>query len=141
MVFLNPSEWSTAVKAGVTAFGSIGAIIGMYLAVESWADEKISEAEIRQIKADAEQEVRSELAHDRIVQSNRISSSETNIAVVELQLALIEEEIDARTGDGLEPLASQERTRERLIALIEIYSQEQEDATKKLTAIHGESED
>lgn len=135
MAPFKPSEWSKAVQRSVAGFMSVGAIIGMYLTVEAWADDKISESERRQIQATAEVQARNDIDHDKIIQSARISQSETNIEIIEIKLSQLEDEIDERTEDGKEPTARQERTIERLSKLLETYEETQKDATEKLTTI------
>lgn len=129
------SEWSKAVKATVAGVTTVGVIIGLYLSVDSWADEKITEAEIRMIERVAETQVRNEMDHDKMIQSTRISQSDTNITITEMKLEELEDEIDERGDDGKEPTARQERSMGRLTSLLETYELEQLDATKKLTKI------
>lgn len=114
---------------------TVGTIIGLYMSVDAWADEKISAAEIRMIQRDAEAQARNEIDHDKMVQSTRISQSETNITITEMKLEELEDEIDERTDEGKEPTARQERSMDRLSALLETYEKEQLDATTKLTVI------
>ena len=132
---LSISEWSKAVKMTVAGVVTVGTIIGLYMSVDSWADEKISAAEIRMIQRDAEAQARNEIDHDKMVQSTRISQSETNITITEMKLEELEDEIDERTDEGKEPTARQERSMDRLSALLETYEKEQLDATTKLTVI------
>ena len=132
---LSISEWSNAVKMSVAGLVTVGTIIGLYLSVDAWADEKISAAEIRMIQRDAEAQARNEIDHDKMIQSTRISLPETNITITEMKLEELEDEIDERVEEGKEPTARQERSMERLSALLETYESEQLDATSKLTVI------
>jgi hypothetical protein len=132
---LSISEWSNAVKMSVAGLVTVGTIIGLYLSVDAWADEKISAAELRMIQRDAEAQARNEIDHDKMVQSTRISQSETNITITEMKLEELEDEIDERVEEGKDPTARQERSMERLSALLETYEKEQMDATTKLTVI------
>jgi len=135
VAFLNPSEWTKAVQMSVGGLTTIGVIIGMYVAVDAWAEDKIAAAEQRQLEQRIEAQVRNEIDHDKMVQSSRISTSELNITVTEMKLEELEEEIDERTDDGKEPTARQERSLERLTKMLETYESEQTDATTKLTVI------
>ncbi len=129
------SEWSKAVKMTVGGLTTIGVIIGLYVSVDSWAEDKISAAEIRMIERTAEVQARNEIDHDKIIQSSRISQSETNITITEMKLEELEDQIDGRTEKGREPTARQERSMDRLTRLLETYESEQLDATAKLTVI------
>jgi len=131
----NPSEWSVAMQRGAAAITSIGIILGGYFAVDAWAEGKITEAERRVIQSQAESQVRNEIDHDKIIQSTRITQSETNISITEMKLEQLEEDIDERADEGREPTARQERSMERLTKLLDTYETVQEDATKKLTRI------
>lgn len=131
----SPSEWSKAVKAGIATLTTIGGVLTMYFAVNAWADEKISASELRQIQAAAEVQVRNEIDHDKMIQSTRISQSETNITITEMKLEELEDKIDERADAGRDPSARQERSMERLSKLLETYEEEQLDATSKLTII------
>lgn len=135
MAFLNPSEWTKAVQMSVGGLTTIGVIIGMYVAVDAWAEDKIKAAEQRQLEQRIEAQVRNEIDHDKMVQSSRIATSELNITVTEMKLEELEEEIDERTEEGKEPTARQERSLNRLSSLLETYEEEQIDATTKLTVI------
>lgn len=133
MALLKFSEWHNAVKAGVAVVGTFGAIIGIYMSVDAWAEDKIAAAEQRQLEQRIEDQVRNEIDHDKIVQSTRIATSTTNITIVELQLEQLEEDIDERTDAGRDPTARQQRSMERLTKLLEAYEEVQVDATKKLS--------
>jgi hypothetical protein len=135
VAFLNPSEWTKAVQMSVGGLTTIGVIIGMYVAVDAWAEDKIAAAEQRQLEQRIEAQVRNEIDHDKMVQSSRISTSELNITVTEMKLEELEEEIDERNDEGKEPTARQQRSLERLTKLLETYEEEQTDATTKLTVI------
>ena len=135
MAFLKFSEWHNAVKAGVAVCVTFTAVIGFYVGVDAWAEDKITASEKRQLEQRIEAQVRNEIAHDKMVQSSRIATSELNITVTEMKLEEIEEEIDARQDEGKEPTARQERSLERLTKLLETYESEQVDATTKLTTI------
>lgn len=135
MASLKFSEWHNSVKAGVAVLGTFGAIIGIYVAVEAWAEDKISASERRQLEHHIEQQVRNEIDHDKIVQSSRLESSSVNIRVTTIQMEQLEDEIDERSEDGKEPTARQERQLERYNRLLETYEMEQSDATEKLTRI------
>ena len=135
MASFNPTEWSKAVKTSVAGLVTIGTIIGLYISVEGWADDKITESERRQLEQRVEAQVRNEMDHDKMVQSSRIATSELNITVTEMKLEQLEEDIDERAEDGKEPTARQKRSIERLTKLLETYESEQVDATTKLTTI------
>lgn len=129
------SEWSKAVKMTVAGAVTVATIIGLYLSVDSWAEEKISAAEIRMIQRAAQVQARNIIDHDKMIQSSRISRSEINITITEMKLEELEDQIDERTDDGREPTARQDRSMKRLSALLETYESEQLDATSKLTVI------
>jgi hypothetical protein len=129
------SEWSKAVKMSVGGLVTIGVIIGFYVSVDSWAEEKITEAEIRMIERNAADQAKNDISHDKMIQSSRISRSETNITITEMKLEELEDQIDERTDAGREPTARQERSMSRLTKLLETYESEQLDATTKLTVI------
>ncbi len=129
------SEWSKAVKMSVGGLITIGVIIGFYVSVDSWAEEKITEAEIRMIERTAASQAVNDIAHNKMIQSSRISRSETNITITEMKLEELEDQIDERTDAGREPTARQERSMMRLTRLLETYETEQLDATTKLTVI------
>ena len=46
---LSIKHWSTGMKTAVAAITGVTAIIGAYMTVEAWADDKITEAERRAI--------------------------------------------------------------------------------------------
>lgn len=96
MASLKFSEWHNAVKAGVAVVGTFGAIIGIYLAVDAWAEDKISISERRQLEQRVEAQVRNEIDHDKMIQSQRLSEADTNLHLYELQLEMLEDEIDER---------------------------------------------
>lgn len=129
------SEWHSAVKAGVGVMGTIGAIIGSYIAVEAWAEDKISETERKVITEMIEQQVRNEIDHDKIVQSQRLDFAQTNLNLIELQMEHLEEEIAEREEDGQEPTERQKRKMNRLVRQLEVYEAVEEEATTKLTII------
>jgi hypothetical protein len=131
----NPAEWSKAVKASVAGLTTIGVIIGLYMSVEGWADDKISDSERRQLEQRVEAQVRNEMDHSKMVQSARIATSELSITVTEMKLEQLEEDIDERVDAGKEPTSRQERSMERLTRMLETYETEQLDATTKLTTI------
>jgi len=133
VAFLNPSEWSKAVQMTVGGLATVGTIIGMYVAVDAWAEDKISASEQRQLEERIEVLIRNEIDHDKIVQSQRIATSDLNITVTEMKLEQLEEDIDERADDGRDPTARQERSMKRLTKLLETYETEQLDATAKLT--------
>ena len=135
MASFNPSEWNKAVQMSVGGLTTIGVIIGMYLAVDAWAEDKITASEQRQLEQRIEAQVRNDIDHDKIVQSTRISTSTTNIELTEMKLEQLEEDIDERTDEGKEPTARQERSLTRLTKMLETYESEQMDATTKLTTI------
>lgn len=135
MAFLKFSEWHTAVKSGIAVVITFGGIISLYLAVDAWAEDKITESERRMITEAAGQQAINDINHSKIIQSQRISSSETNIEITEIKLAQLEDEIDGRVEDGKEPSARQERSMTRLTKLLESYEETHDDATKKLTTI------
>lgn len=135
MAFLNFSEWHNAVKAGVAVCVTFTGVIGIYIGVDAWADDKIEAAEQRQLEQRIEAQVRNEIDHDKIVQSTRISTSTTHIELTELKLEQLEEDIDERTDDGKQPTARQERSLTRLTKMLDTYETEQLDATTKLTKI------
>jgi len=132
---LSISEWSKAVKATVAGAITVGTIIGLYISVDSWADEKILDAKIEQIERAAEVSALNDINHDKIIQSNRIDHSEMNIQITEMKLEEVEDEIDERKEQGQEPTARQERSSKRLLSLLEAYEAEHDDATEKLTKI------
>jgi len=131
----NPAEWSVAVQRGAATIIAIGSILAAYLAVDAWAEDKVVASQLETLKVVAESQVRNEIDHDKMVQSRRISQSETNITITEMKLEQLEEDIDERTDAGREPTARQERSMERLTKLLETYEEEQVDATTKLTRI------
>jgi len=131
----SPSEWSKAVKAGIATLTTVGTVLAMYFTVNAWADDKISASELRQIQSAAEMQVRNDIDHDKIIQSSRISRSETNITITEMKLEELEDEIEERADGGKDPTARQERSMGRLIKLLDTYESEQLDATDKLTVI------
>jgi len=135
VAFLNPSEWSGAVQKSVAGLTTVGVIIGMYLAVDAWAEDKISASEQRQLEQRIENQVRNEIDHDKMVQSQRLYTSETNISIVEMKLEQLEDEIDERAEDGKDPTARQERSLDRLSSLLETYEEVELDARNKLTVI------
>jgi hypothetical protein len=132
---INPAEWSVAVQRGAATLAAIAGIIASYVAVEAWAEDKISEAQLQQLKVIAETQVRNEIDHDKMVQSSRLTTSELNISITEMKLEQLEEEVDARNDAGREPTARQQRSMERLTKLLETYETEQMDAQTKLTVI------
>jgi predicted RNA-binding protein len=123
------------VKAGVAVCTTFAAVIGIYIGVDAWADDKAMAAQLETLKVVAEAQVRNDMDHDKMVQSSRISRSETNITVTEMKLEQLEEDIDERQDAGREPTARQERSLTRLTKLLETYESEQLDATTKLTTI------
>jgi hypothetical protein len=135
VAFLKFSEWHNAVKAGIAVCTTFAAVIGIYIGVDAWAEDKITASEQRQMEQRIEAQVRNEIDHDKIVQSSRISRSELHITVTEMKLEQLEEDIDERVEDGKDPTARQERSMERLTRLLETYETEQIDATTKLTKI------
>lgn len=122
-------------QRGVATITSIGFILGGYFAVDAWADEKITASEKRILTSQIEQQVRNEIDHSKILQSQRISTSEININIVEMKLAELEDSMDERQEEGKDPTARQERSMERMTKLLETYETEQLDATAKLTRI------
>lgn len=135
MASFHPTEWSKAVKSSVAGITSIAVIIGFYLSVEAWADDKITESERRQIEERAEEQAINDINHSKIIQSARIESAQTNISITELTLAILEDEMAEREEDGKEPTERQDRAMDRLLRLLETYETEQTDATSKLTTI------
>ena len=135
MASLNPSEWNKAVQMSVGGLTTIGIIIGMYVAVDAWAEDKATAAQLETLKVVAESQVRNDIDHDKMVQSSRISTSELNITVTEMKLEQLEEDIDERVDDGKAPTARQERSLTRLTKMLSTYETEQVDATTKLTKI------
>lgn len=135
----NPSEWSKAVKMTVAGLATIGGIIGMFMTVDTWTDEKIqghvTASEKRQIQALAVNQVANEINHDKMIQSQRLSEAEIQIKLLELQLRNLEEEIDLRLSENLEPTVRQERTLARLIESMRIWESQHEDAQRKLTRV------
>ena len=129
------SEWHVAVRAGVSVVLTFGAIIGTYIAVDAWADDKITESERRMITEAAEQQAINDINHSKIIQSQRIASSENSIEIAEIKLAQLEDDIDERNEDGKDPTARQERSMMRLTKLLESYEETHDDATTKLTTI------
>jgi hypothetical protein len=123
------------VKAGVSVVVTFGGIIGLYLAVDAWAEDKITDSERRMITEQAELQAVNDINHSKIIQSQRITSSETNIEITNIKLEQLEDDIDARAEDGKDPTARQERTMNRLTSLLESYEEVNEDATTKLTTI------
>ena len=130
-----PAEWSLAMQRGATTLAAIGGIIVAYLAVESWAEDKITESERRVITEIATHQVRNEIDHDKMIQSRRIEVAQTNIRITELQMADVEDQIDEREEDGKQATERQDRAMDRLTKMLESYEAEQEDATSKLTVI------
>ncbi len=139
MASFKPSDWSKAVQGTVGGITTIGIIIGLYISVSAWAEEKVESrvtvSELRTINSLAEQRARNDIDHDKMVQSTRITQSELSITVTEMKLEQLEEDIDERTDEGREPTARQERSLGRLTKLLETYETEQVDATSKLTKI------
>lgn len=135
MAFLNPSEWSKAVQMSVGGLTTVAAIIGLYLGVEAWAEDKISYAEKRVLTKQIEMQVRNEIDHSKMEQSSRLENAETRIQIAELELANVEEEIVEREEAGREPTLLQQRKLERLTKVLETYESVQEDAQRKLTKI------
>jgi len=131
----NPAEWSVAVQRGAATLAAVAAIIASYVGVDAWADEKASSAQLATLKVVAEAQVRNEIDHDKMVQSQRISQSETNITITEMKLEQLEDDVDERTEEGKEPTARQARSIQRLTKMLETYETEQIDATAKLTVI------
>lgn len=131
----SPSEWSKAMQRGVGAIGTIGIILGAYFAVDSWAEDKISESELKQIKSVAEQQALNDINHSKIIQSQRIETAQTNISIVEIKMESVEDKISEREDAGKAPTDLQRRQMDRLTKLHETYEKEEEDATTKLTRI------
>jgi hypothetical protein len=122
-------------QRGAATLVAITAIIGAYVAVDAWAEDKATSAQLETLKVIAESQVRNEIDHDKMIQSTRISQSETNIIITEMKLEQLEEDIDERVDEGREPTARQQRSMNRLTNLLETYETEQVDATTKLTKI------
>lgn len=131
------SELHNSVKLGIGAVTTIAAIIGIYVSVEAWADDKletrVSEAELATIKSLAEAQARNEIDHDKITQRTRLVEAVSGINITDLQLQILEEDISEREEQGLEPTARQERQLQRLTKVSETYELIQTDATEKLT--------
>lgn len=135
MAFLKPSEWPVAVQRGAATLAAIGGVIGAYLAVEAWAGDMITKSERRVITEIVTQQVKNEIDHSKMEQSQRIDTATTNIALVELQMEHLEEEIAEREEEGQEPTERQQRKMNRLVRQLEIYETEQTEATEQLTKI------
>lgn len=135
MAFLNPSEWSKAVQMTVGGLATVGTIIGLYLGVEAWAEDRITQSERRVITEIVTQQVRNEIDHDKMIQSQRLSEADTNLRVTELQLEILEDEIAEREESGLEPTERQKRKMDRLLSVVETYETVREQATENLTRI------
>lgn len=135
----HPTEWSKAVKMTVAGLATIGGIIGMFIGVESWTDEKIeskvTESEKRQIEQNARLQVTNEINHDKMIQSQRLSEAEIQIKLIELEMKNLEDEIDRRRSEGLNQTVRQERTLARLIESMRIWESQHEDAQEKLTRV------
>jgi hypothetical protein len=131
------SELHNTVKLGIGAATTVAAIIGIYVGVEAWADEKlesrISAVELATIKKLAEVQARNEIDHDKITQRTRLVEATSGINITDLQLQILEEEVAEREEQGLEPTARQTRQMERLTKVSETYELVQRDATEKLT--------
>jgi hypothetical protein len=140
VALLNPAEWSKAVKGGVAAIVTIATIIGMYVSVEGWAEEKITESERRMIEERAEAQALNDINHDKIIQSSRLNTAQTNISIVEIEITILEDEIEEREEDGRDPTERQERAMDRLLRILETYEGVEVDATDKLTHISTSQE-
>jgi hypothetical protein len=123
------------VQGTVGGLTTIGVIIGMYAAVDAWAEDKVKASEQRQLEERIEAQVRNEIDHDKMIQSTRIATSELNITVTNMKIEELEDEIDERIEEGKVPTARQQRSLERLTKILETYEAEQVDATTKLTTI------
>lgn len=135
MAFLDMSKWSDSVKLATGAVTSIAIILGGYFSVEVWAESKIAEAERRVITTQIEMQVRNEIDHSKMEQSQRLETAETRIVITELELANVEESIEEREDEGKQPTLLQQKKMERLMRVLETYESVQEDAERKLTKI------
>lgn len=135
MAFLNPSEWPVAVQRGAATLAAIGGIVGAYIAVEAWAGEMITKSERRVITEIVTQQVRNEIDHSKMEQSQRIDTATTNISLIELQMENLEEDIAEREEEGQAPTERQKRKMDRLVRQLEVYESEQVQATEQLTKI------
>lgn len=135
MAFLDMSKWSDSVKLATGAVTSIAIILGGYFSVEAWAESKIAEAERRVITTQIEMQVRNEIDHSKMEQSQRLETAETRIVITELELANVEESIEEREDEGKQPTLLQQKKMERLMRVLETYESVQEDAERKLTKI------
>lgn len=135
MAFLNPSEWPVAVQRGAATLAAIGGIVGAYIAVEAWAGEMITKSERRVITEIVTQQVRNEIDHSKMEQSQRIDTATTNISLIELQMENLEEDIAEREEEGQDPTERQKRKMDRLVRQLEVYESEQVQATEQLTKI------
>ena len=131
----NPAEWSLAVQRGTGAITTIALIIGGYLAVEAWAEDKITESERKMIEERASVQALNDINHDKIIQSSRIVTAQTNISIIEIEIKILEDEIEEREDDGKDPTERQERAMDRLLRILETYESVEDDATGKLTHI------
>ena len=135
MAFLDMSKWSDSVKLATGAVTSIAIILGGNFSVEVWAESKIAEAERRVITTQIEMQVRNEIDHSKMEQSQRLETAETRIVITELELANVEESIEEREDEGKQPTLLQQKKMERLMRVLETYESVQEDAERKLTKI------
>lgn len=135
MAFLNPSEWPVAVQRGAATLAAIGGIVGAYIAVEAWAGEMITKSERKVITEIVTQQVRNEIDHSKMEQSQRIDTATTNISLIELQMENLEEDIAEREEEGQDPTERQKRKMDRLVRQLEVYESEQVQATEQLTKI------
>lgn len=134
-----PNQWSTAVKGTVVGITTIGGIIGMFLTVDSWTDDKIkteiTASEKRTIEQAARRHVEHEINHDKIIQSQRMIEAQANIKIASLELAQVEDEIDERREAGLDVTERQKRAQDRLMEAIGIWERQMDDARDKLTTV------